>query len=388
MTPELIYFDNAATSFPKPPEVIRAVTTTMRHAGGNPGRGSHRLARDAANILYNCREEIADFLGAKDPTRVVFTQNTTHALNTAIKGLLRPFDHVLISDMEHNSVLRPIVAMQKTHHISYSVFSTAALQKASDDCIERELSRHLCSQTRAVICTHASNISSRTLPIKTIGRFCHKHKLLFIVDAAQSLGHLPLHMADMGIAALCAPGHKGAYGPQGSGFLLLSDELDATALPLPLMEGGSGYQSLLPDMPALPPERYEAGTVATPMIAGLHAGIRFVRRVGIDAIRTHEEQLFTLARDILLSFQNVTLYDKSEIGSVLSFSVSEHRAEEIADRLDKEGICSRAGFHCTALAHRTLNTPSESGTVRLSFGHFNTPAQVQRLYPVLKRMLK
>jgi cysteine desulfurase family protein len=387
MTPELIYFDNAATTFPKPPEVIRAVTATMRYSGGNPGRGSHRLARSAADILYDCREEIADFLGLKDPAHVIFTQNTTHALNTAIKGLLRPLDHVLISDMEHNSVLRPIAAMQKSHRISYSVFSTAALQEQSDDAVERELSRHLCARTRAVICAQASNLTSRALPVSAIGHFCRKHSLLLIVDAAQSLGHLPIHMADMGITALCAPGHKGAYGPQGSGFLLLSDELDQAALPLPLMEGGSGYQSLLPEMPELPPERYEAGTVSTPMIAGLHAGLRFIRRIGIEEIRAHEEQLFSAARDILLSFPEIKIYDSNSPGSVLSFTVDGRRAEEIAALLDGDGICTRAGFHCTALAHKTLRTPPESGAVRLGFGYFNTPSQVHRLYPALKRIL-
>ena len=386
MTPELIYLDNAATTFPKPPEVIRAVTATMRHAGGNPGRGAHRLARAAADVLYDCREEIADFLGLADPARVIFTQNTTHALNTAIKGLLHPLDHVLISDMEHNSVLRPIAAMQKSHRISYSVFSTAALQEQSDDAVERELSRHLCTRTRAVICAQASNLTSRTLPVSAIGRFCRKHNLLLIVDAAQSLGHLPIHMADMGITALCAPGHKGAYGPQGSGFLLLSDTI-GTDLPAPLMEGGSGYQSLLPEMPELPPERYEAGTAATPMIAGLLAGIRFVRRIGIEDIRAHEEQLFAAARDILCTFPEIKIYDSDKLGSVLSFSVDGRRSEEIAELLDGEGICTRAGFHCTALAHQTLRTPKESGAVRLGFGYFNTLPQIHRLYPALKRIL-
>ena len=387
MTHDLIYFDNAATTFPKPPEVIRAVTATMRHAGGNPGRGSHRLARAAANILYDCREEIADFLGAKDPSRVVFTQNTTHALNTAIKGLLRPFDHVLISDMEHNSVLRPIVAMHKTHHISYSIFSSAAINDADDEAVDRELSKHLWDKTRAVVCAQASNLTSRTLPLAAIGRFCRKHKLLLIVDAAQSFGHMPIHMEDMNITALCAPGHKGAYGPQGSGFLLLSDHLDTASLPSSLIEGGSGYQSLLPEMPELPPERYEAGTAATPMIAGLHAGIRFVRRIGIEEIRDHEEKLFAAARDILLSFPEIKIYDSDRLGSVLTFTVEGRRSEEIAELLDGEGICTRAGFHCAALAHQTLRTPQESGAVRLGFGYFNTPSQVQRLYPALKRIL-
>jgi len=380
-----IYFDNAATTFPKPASVVNAVSRVIRESCGNPGRGSHRLAREAANILYNCREEIAGLIGLSDPTRVCFSHNTTEALNTAVKGFLRPGDHVLISDLEHNSVWRPIVALSESRGVSYDVFSSAAVQRPGNT--EHELSSHLKPETRAVICTHASNICSRTLPLREIGAFCKKHRLLFIVDGAQSVGHLPIDMEQMQITALCAPGHKGLYGPQGSGFLALSASLSEDELPAPLTEGGSGYQSLLPEMPALPPERYEAGTAATPAIAGLSMGIRFVKRIGIESIAEKEDALFRLAKEYLSNMRGVRVYAPEAVGSVLSFSANGRPAEEIADLLDSDGICVRAGFHCAALAHKALGTPKESGTVRLGFGYFNTPDEVRTLVSRLNRIL-
>ena len=380
-----IYFDNAATSFPKPPSVINAVSRTMRESGGNPGRGSHKLARSAAHVLYDCREEIADLIGLSDPTRISFTKNTTEALNIAVKGLLGRGDHVLISDLEHNSVYRPIAALTKAGVITYSVFSTQAL--FTDGLLERELLSHLKPETRAIVCTHASNICSISLPLRAIGAFCKKHGLFFIVDAAQSIGHLPIDMEKMGITALCAPGHKGLYGPQGSGFLALSAYLPEDSLPRPLLEGGSGYLSLLPEMPPLPPERYEAGTVATPMVAGLSAGIRFVKKIGLDEIAEKECHLYRIARENLSNMRSVTVYAPMAEGSVLSFSVKGRSSEEIADLLDTADICVRAGFHCAALAHSALGTPKDSGTVRLGFGYFNTENEVRTFLSTLKRIL-
>lgn len=380
-----IYLDNAATSFPKPPAVINAVSRVMRESCGNPGRGSHRLARAASDILYGCRETIADLIGLSDPTRVIFTPNTTSALNLAIKGLVHPGDHVLISDLEHNSVWRPVVSLSKNHGVSYDVFKSAAL--ASPHRIESELLSRMNPKTRGIICTHASNICSMTLPLYEIGAFCKRHRLFFIVDSAQSIGHLPIDMNKMQITALCAPGHKGLYGPQGSGFLALSDSLSEAELPVPLMEGGSGYQSLLAAMPDLPPERYEAGTAATPAIAGLSAGIDFVRKVGLPEIKEHEASLFRLAREYLSNMRGVRIYAPEYEGSVLSFSVKGRPAEEIADLLDRDGICVRAGFHCAALAHKTLGTPEESGTVRLGFGYGNTAEEIHFFASRLNRLL-
>lgn len=369
-----IYLDNAATSFPKPPSVIRAVVNTIREHGGNPGRSSHRLARRASELLYACREEIATLTGLSDPTRVILTKNATEALNVAVKGFLSEGDHVLISDLEHNSVLRPVHQMSRGRGVTYSIFESARL--TGPDGVDAALAPLLSERTRAIITTHASNICSRTLPVGEIGAFCKRHGILLIVDASQSIGHLPIHMEEMQIDALCAPGHKGLYGPQGSGFLLLSSSLPEEALPRPLTEGGSGYASLLREMPPLPPERYEAGTLATPAFAGLTEGIRFVKCVGIDAIREHEEALGRIAVDQLSVLRGITLYGAETAGAVLSFSVAGHPAEEVADHLDGYGICVRPGFHCAALAHETLGTPTDSGAVRLSFGYFNTEKEI------------
>lgn len=380
-----IYLDNAATSYPKPVSVLRAVTDAMRNCGGNPGRGAHRHARAAAALLYECRREVAELIRLSDPTRVVFTQNTTAALNIALKGFLHAGDHVLISDLEHNAVRRPILALREAIGISYTVFPTEGM---NEENAARILSSYRTPATRAVATLHASNICSRTLPLKAIGAYCRQNGLLFIADAAQSIGHLPIDLEEMGITALCAPGHKGLMGPQGSGFLALSADLSEESLPLPLLEGGSGYDSFLPTMPLSAPERYEAGTVATPCIAGLLAGIRFVRSIGLEAIREKEEGLFRLARARLQAIRGVHVYEPHAVGSVLSFSAEGHASEEIADLLDKRGISVRAGFHCAPLAHRTLGTEERGGTVRLGFGYFNTSEEVRRCMDQLERILK
>ena len=380
-----IYLDNAATSYPKPASVLRAVTSAMRDCGGNPGRGAHRHARAASELLYECRKEVAELIRLDDPTHVVFTQNTTAALNIALKGFLRAGDHVLISDMEHNAVRRPILARREAVGISYSIFPTEGMHEGN---AARILSSYKTPATRAVIALHASNICSRTLPLKAIGSYCRQNGLLFIADAAQSIGHLPIDLDGMGITALCAPGHKGLFGPQGSGFLALSSELSGDTLPRTLIEGGSGYDSFLPSMPADAPERYEAGTVATPCIAGLLAGIRFVQSIGLEEIREKEEGLFRLARERLQAIRGVHVYEPHAVGSVLSFSVEGRASEEIAALLDKEGISVRAGFHCAPLAHRTLGTEESGGTVRLGFGYFNTPEEVRRCTDRLYRVMK
>ncbi|MBE6586712.1 MAG: aminotransferase class V-fold PLP-dependent enzyme, partial [Ruminococcaceae bacterium] len=210
-----IYADHAATSYPKPPEVLREMTNYMRRKGGNPGRGSHRLSIAAAEAVYDCRLAAADLLGSSHPERVVFTMNTTQALNLAIKGLLRPGDHVLCSDLEHNSVYRPLFALQKAGIITCDVFSTfAASPVCTDEMILQEIQRKLTPRTRMLVCAHTSNICSAVLPLEKIGRLCREKGIVFVVDAAQSAGHMELHMEKMNIDALCVPGHKGLMGPQ------------------------------------------------------------------------------------------------------------------------------------------------------------------------------
>ncbi len=381
---KMVYFDNAATTFPKPDEVIPAMRECMEKRGGNPGRGFHGLAMAAAEEIYRCRMEAADFFGSEHPERVIFTMNTTHALNLTIKGLVRPGDHVLCSDMEHNAVWRPLDRLAKAGVITYDVFDTYPdAPVRTTDMILSSITSRLTPQTSLIVCAHASNICSATLPIESIGRLCRRRGIRLVVDGAQSAGTLPLHVERMGIDALCVPGHKGLYGPQGCGMVILGEGV----LPETFMEGGNGVGSLRGDMGDSLPERYEAGTLPTPCLAGLRAGMAFVRRMGTEAIMNHEISLCEQAKNGLLSIPGVTVYAPRHRGGILLFSVNGHSSEDIGTYLDSRGICVRPGFHCTALGHRTLGTPS-GGAVRASFGYFNTAREVDALIRAMRSMAR
>lgn len=364
----LIYLDNAATSYQKPPEVLSAVKDYIRYHGGNPGRGSHKLSLGAAEEVFACREAAADLLGSSHPERVVFTMNTTQALNFALLGSLKKGDHVLCSDMEHNSVLRPLHALQAAGIITYDTFSTFPdLPFRTEEMILLDIERKLTPKTRMIVCTHATNICSLVLPIRAIGRLCRKRDMLFVVDGAQSAGIYDIHMEKDYIDALCLPGHKGLLGPQGVGMLILGERM----MPSPVMFGGNGVSSLSADMSAELPEALEAGTLPGPAIAGLRAGMAFIRRVGTEEIRNHEARLGKYLTSGLLHMPHVTVYAPRQEGSVVLFSVHGRPSEEVGEFLDRQGICVRAGFHCNALGHKTLGTP-DSGAVRASFGYENT----------------
>ena len=379
----MIYLDNAATSFPKPRRVMEEQLRCMQFYGGNPGRGSHTLALAAAEKIYECREELSSFLGSDNPENVIFTMNTTMALNTAIKGLLRHGDHVLISDMEHNAVFRPIYKLARDGVITYDVFKTFPTNPSrKEEMISASILEKIRPNTRMLICAHASNICSATLPLKEIGALCRKKGILFVVDAAQSAGHLPINMQEMKIDALCVPGHKGLWGPQGCGALVLNEGIVADTL----MEGGSGYNSLEGSMPEEAPERYEAGTLPTPAIAGLTEGIREVERFGIDYIHSHECALIARLCERLTALPKVALYAPHHKGSVLLFSLKDISADRIGTFLNERGFCVRTGFHCAALAHATLETPP-SGAVRVSPSLFNTIAQIDTFCDTLRELL-
>ena len=380
-----VYLDNAATTFPKPPAVLRAMSDSVKYRGGNPGRSSHTLSLSAASDLYACREAAADFFGlGSHPERVIFTLNTTQSLNVAIKGLLREGDHAVCSDMEHNAVYRPLHRLQTEGRITFDTFDTLADRPdRTTAMILDSLWRSVRPNTRMVVLSHASNICSAALPLFEIGHFCRRRGLLFVVDAAQSAGHLPIDMKEMCIDVLCVPGHKGLYGPQGCGLLLLGDRLDS--LPDTLLEGGNGVDSLVGDMSDTLPERYEAGTPPTPAVCGLLQGIRFVQSIGGDRIRRHEEDLYLYAREQLSRLPHVRMEVPFHVGSVLLFNVDGYTSDEVAALLDRHGICVRAGFHCAALGHRTLHTP-HTGAVRVSFGWFNTPRDVDALVRCVETM--
>lgn len=378
----ITYLDNAATTFPKPQAVYDEVYRCMTRYCGNPGRGAHSLSLGAAQKIFECRALLADLFGVEDLERIVFTQNTTYALNIVIKGLLHHGDHVIISDLEHNASLRPIYKLAKQGVIEYDVFtSMVASQKQNPTLICAKIASLLRPNTKMVICAHASNICSYVLPIREIGEFCHRHNLLFVVDGAQSAGHYPIKVDEMNISALCAPSHKGLYGPQGAGVVALGRGITLDTL----VEGGNGVNSLDGDMPDFSPERYEAGTLPTPAIAGLYEGIKAVTARGLDAIAQQEAALFEAARECLCNISGISLYAPSFAGATMLFNLHGLTSEALAHELNKYGICVRGGFHCSALAHRTLQTP-DSGAVRVSFSMFNQLKDVDTLAKALSRI--
>lgn len=380
MTP--IYLDNGATTFPKPHSVVKEVNFCISRYCGNAGRGSHPFAMESAMRIYECRRLLSEAFSVGAPERISFTLNTTYAINLLLKGLLRQGDHVLISDIEHNSVWRPIYKLAKMGIIEYDVFpSMLGDERANPVRICAGIARLLKKNTRLVICNHSSNICSYHLPIEEIGAFCHRHKILFAVDAAQSAGHIPIDMTKMHIDALCMPAHKGLYGIQGLGVLALSENISLETV----IEGGNGFASLLGEMPDESPERFEAGTMPTPAIVGLYEGLKVVNRLGIEKIAEYEKALFRRLRDRLSDLPKIKIYAPQYEGAVLLFSHNDVSSEALAMRLGEQGICLRGGHHCAALAHKTLGT-GEDGALRASFGIFNTSYEVDRLVSALKEI--
>ena len=379
----MIYLDNAATSFPKPRRVWEEMDRCMKSYGGNPGRGSHRLAMRAAEKIYECRELLADLMGSRHPENVIFTSNATAAINLAVKGLLREGDHVLISDLEHNAVWRPVCRLAREGRIGYGIFPSFARSLDRNPArITRAIEEMIRPNTRMLICTHSSNICSVSMPIREIGALCRRRGIFFVVDGAQSAGHLPISMERDCIDALCLPGHKGLFGAQGCGALLLGEGIYADTL----MEGGSGLNSLDEAMPDESPERYEAGTLPTPSIAGLCEGIKFLRDVGIENVSRRENELCALMRDRISGLRGVELLSPKADGGILLLASPRIPSDALGAELDRRGICVRSGFHCAALAHRTLESPG-GGAVRVSLGYFNRPSDADALRRALREIV-
>lgn len=375
----MIYLDNAATSFPKPPEVIKEVVHCMSDYCGNPGRGSHKLALAAAEKIYDCRVSLCDLFSAPAPENVVFCQNATHALNVAILSLAREGAHFICSDIEHNSVRRPLEYLTREKGCSYSVFKSYLNDPKRDP---QKICRSIASQIRpntvAVISTAAPNVCSARMPLDEIGELCRQAGINFIVDGAQGAGHFEINMNRSNISALALPGHKGLLGPQGSGALILSNAFRSH----PLTYGGSGSASLDADMPAELPERLEAGTLSTPAIAGLDAGIKALLKFGIDNIESHEDTLFKRALRMLSDIRGIKVYTPWYSGSVLSFNIDGIPSDRVANLLSEQDICVRGGFHCNPMAHSILGS-SIHGSVRASFSPFNTADDVLALSEAL-----
>lgn len=364
----IVNFDNAATTFPKPPEVRLAVEKALVRYG-SAGRGGHPIAARTSEMVYAARETAADFFGAQ-PEQVVFTLNCTHALNLAIQGMAQGGGHFVISDMEHNSVLRPVYALAKKGKIRYSI---AAVKETPAETVQSFRSQ-LRPDTKAVICMLASNVTGQILPWREIGAICQQHGICFIADGAQGCGTLPVKLSD-GINILCTAGHKGLYGITGTG-LLISDG----KFPLPpLMQGGSGSLSNQPEQPDFLPDSLECGTLNVIGAASVKAGIEFVRKKGIPEIFRAESTLCGLLAERLRSIPNVIVYrsPRAEYAPIVSFNIRDLPSEETAQLLAKEGFCLRAGLHCAPLAHHRLGT--ENGTVRFAPSVFSRPQDVLRL---------
>ena len=371
----MIYFDNAATSYPKPRPVRRAVKSALAEFGGNPGRGGHRLALAAADMVYDCRLAIADFFGIHEPEQIVFTAGATMALNLAIFTGIRRGMHVLISDREHNAVLRPIHRLAKEGIIEYDIYPTAGN-------IPSAIAERLRPNTGMVITCHVSNVNGFTQPISAIGELCRERGLYFIVDAAQSAGHVPIRLSAIPCDAFCAPAHKGLLGIAGCGFLFLRG---GNGLP-PFLAGGSGVDSLSLDMPDVLPERYEAGTLPTVAIAALRAGINLLTDRGLDETAHRESTLRRRILEGLSVVPGIRLYEPECENGPLTFTHATIPPERLARLLDECGICVRAGYHCAPLAHRTLGTPS-GGSVRISLGYGNRSSEGEKFLRAISSVI-
>jgi cysteine desulfurase family protein len=378
----MIYLDNAATTWPKPPEVVRAMVDCLESSSANPGRGSHQLSLKASRIVSETRTKLAKLFGVTNPADIVFTQNATESLNLAIKGFLRPGDHVVTSSLEHNSVRRPLEYMRR-QGVTITYVQADSHGILSAEKIESALTEN----TRLVVLTHGSNLTGTILPIEEIGRLTRTRGIRLLVDVAQTAGLFPIDVESMGIDMLAFTGHKSLYGPQGTGGLYIHPDIDL----IPLMHGGSGGHSESIDMPPIRPERFEAGTRNTVGIAGLGAGLTFLEKEGIDRIRKHEQELTALLLQELQAIPDVRLYGPPpnvERSPIVSFIVEGFDSTELGLILDQHyNIAVRTGLHCAPLAHETLGTSPE-GLVRASIGFFNTKHEILEFAAAIREILQ
>ncbi len=374
----MIYLDNAATSFPKPERVYKAVDKCLREYGANPGRSGHKLALKAGRAIYETRELICKLFNIDNPMQVIFTSNATDSLNLAIKGVLKEGDHVITSGMEHNSLIRPIKALEEI-----GVENT--IVKCSKEGIIKidELKKAIKKNTRLIALAHASNVTGNLIPIEEIGNIAKEKDILFMVDAAQTAGIYNIDVKKMNIDLLACPGHKGLMGPQGTGILYVREGIILKQM----KEGGTGSKSESLLQPEIVPDRYESGTPNTPGIVGMGAGVEFILEKGIDNIRRHEEELTEYMLNELKSIKNVKIYgtkDAKKQASVISINIGDLDSSEISYILDQAfDIAVRSGLHCAPLAHKSLGT-FEQGTVRFSIGYFNKKEDIDKAISAIK----
>lgn len=376
----MIYFDNGATTYPKPITVYNRAFDALKKFSFNSGRGGYNQSLSSAEQIYSVREKIAALINAT-PTNIIFTKNCTEALNISIKGSVKKGDHIIISSLEHNSVYRPVEKLSQQGLIDYDI--------AEFDFDENQTVNHFKSlikgNTSLIVCTHSSNAFGVSFPIKKIGELCKKQGIRFIVDAAQGIGVANIDMKDCNIDILCAPGHKCLYGPMGTGFIAVADNVNVSTI----IEGGTGSASLDKNMPSFYPDRLEAGTLNNVGIIALGEGIDYITGIGVEKIYKHEIDCATTLYSMLGKINGVKLYTPAPMINrtmpIVSFNYKDASSERVASYLGDNNICVRAGYHCAPLAHKHFGT-IDRGTVRASLGLFNNEKECYRFVNILKKM--
>ena len=376
----MYYFDNAATTFPKPESVYRAMDEFLRTSAGNPGRGAHRLSLAAAAVVDGTRQLLADLFHAPDASQVIFAANTTDALNTALHGLLKPGDHVVTSSMEHNAVARPLRALEDEG------VTVTRVPCATDGSLDPDdVRRAMRANTRLVALIHASNVTGTILPVDRVGAIVRERGALLLVDAAQTAGVLPIDVQAMKIDLLAFPGHKGLLGAPGTGGLVVGDRVRLH----PIRQGGTGTRSELEEQPTELPEGFETGTLNSVGIAGLGAGVRFLMEQGVERIRAHESAVMRRLLDGLATIGGLTIYGPANVErqvGVVSVRLDHWQPMDVGVALDQDyDIAVRTGLHCAPAAHRTIGT-FPTGTIRLSPGYSTTFGEVDRVITALDEL--
>ena len=366
----MIYFDNAATTMRKPEQVIQAVTETLSSMG-NAGRGVHSAALDASRVIFDTRVKLAELFHAEHPKQIVFTMNSTESLNIAIKGVLKPGDHVITTALEHNSVLRPLYEMED-RGVELTVLQA---DRFGNFCLE-EMEAAIRKNTKAIVCTHGSNLTGNLVDIKQVGEIAKKHGVLLIADASQTAGVFPIDVKEMNIDILCFTGHKGLLGPQGTGGMYVREGLAVR----PLLSGGSGVQTYEREHPKQMPTALEAGTLNVHGLAGLRAAVSYINDYGMENIRKKEQELMRQFYDRVKMIPGIKIYgdfEKKDRCAIVSLNVRDYDSSEVSDALFVHyGISTRPGAHCAPLMHQVLGTV-EQGAVRFSFSHFNTLEEIE-----------
>jgi len=377
---DILYMDNAATSFPKPECVYDAVDHFNRNLGANPGRGTNVRTMQAGAVVLEAREALAQLFNIRDSAQIAFMANVTEAINTGLKGWLQPGDHIITTSMEHNSVARPIYAMTQ-RGVEWTILPCSTQGDLDPKLVEKTIK----SNTRMICMLHASNLVGTIMPIAEVGRIARRHEIVFMVDTAQTAGVLELDVEKQNIDLLAFTGHKGLFGPQGTGGLYVRPGLEIT----PLKEGGTGSSSESLQQPDFMPDRLESGTLNTPGIVGLKAGVEFILSTGREQIQAHEQRLTNILLEELPKIKRVQVYghdSKVARTAVVAFNIEGMDCGELSMRLEYDyGIVTRSGLHCTPLAHETLGT-TELGACRLSPGFFNSENDMERVLLAIRKI--